>query len=37
MNAYGRSCNYLALGMIRVRDNSLLKEFIKSQQVKHRE
>jgi xylulose-5-phosphate/fructose-6-phosphate phosphoketolase len=36
MNAYWRACNYLAVGMIYLRDNPLLKEPLKTQHVKQR-
>jgi len=36
MHAYWRACNYLAVGMIYLRDNPLLKEPLKSESVKHR-
>ena len=36
IHAYWRACNYLAIGMIYLRDNPLLKEPIKPEQVKHR-
>src|SRR6188768_431220 len=35
-HAYWRACNYLALGMIYLQDNPLLKEPLKAQQVKNR-
>ncbi|PLS69624.1 MAG: phosphoketolase [Cyanobacteria bacterium M5B4] len=36
MNAYWRACNYLAVGMIYLRDNPLLKEPLKAEHVKYR-
>jgi xylulose-5-phosphate/fructose-6-phosphate phosphoketolase len=36
MDAYWRACNYLAIGMIYLRDNPLLKESLKPEHVKHR-
>ncbi len=36
MDAYWRACNYLAVGMIYLRDNPLLKEPLKAEQVKYR-
>ncbi|WP_008308833.1 phosphoketolase [Leptolyngbya sp. PCC 6406] len=36
IDAYWRACNYLAVGMIYLRDNPLLREPLKSEQVKHR-
>lgn len=36
IDAYWRACNYLAVGMIYLRDNPLLKEPLKAEQVKHR-
>ncbi|MEO0535088.1 MAG: phosphoketolase family protein [Cyanobacteria bacterium P01_A01_bin.123] len=36
LHAYWRACNYLAVGMIYLRDNPLLKAPLKSEQVKHR-
>lgn len=36
INAYWRAANYLALGMIHLRDNPLLKEPLKPEHVKHR-
>ena len=36
MNAYWRACNYLAAGMIYLRDNPLLREPLKSEHVKQR-
>ena len=36
INAYWRACNYLAVGMIYLRDNPLLKEPLKAEQIKHR-
>jgi xylulose-5-phosphate/fructose-6-phosphate phosphoketolase len=36
MNAYWRACNYLAVGMIYLRDNPLLREPLKIEHVKHR-
>ena len=36
MNAYWRACNYLSVGMIYLKDNPLLKEPLKSEDVKHR-
>lgn len=36
MHAYWRACNYLAVGMIYLRDNPLLKEPLKPEHVKHR-
>ncbi|NEP59871.1 MAG: phosphoketolase family protein [Symploca sp. SIO2G7] len=35
-DAYWRACNYLAVGMIYLRDNPLLKEPLKAEHVKHR-
>ncbi|NCR10837.1 MAG: phosphoketolase family protein [Microcystis aeruginosa LG13-11] len=35
-HAYWRACNYLAVGMIYLRDNPLLKEHLKPEQVKYR-
>lgn len=35
-DAYWRACNYLAVGMIYLRDNPLLKEPLVKEQVKHR-
>ncbi len=36
IDAYWRACNYLAIGMIYLRDNPLLKEPLKAEHVKHR-
>jgi xylulose-5-phosphate/fructose-6-phosphate phosphoketolase len=36
IHTYWRACNYLAVGMIYLRDNPLLKEPLKAEQVKHR-
>ena len=36
MDAYWRACNYLAVGMIYLRDNPLLKEPLIKEHVKHR-
>lgn len=36
INAYWRACNYLAVGMIYLRDNPLLAEPLKPEHVKHR-
>ncbi|MEO1402250.1 MAG: phosphoketolase family protein [Cyanobacteria bacterium J06635_1] len=36
IDAYWRACNYLAVGMIYLRDNPLLKEPLKAEHVKHR-
>jgi len=36
MHAYWRACNYLAVGMIYLKDNPLLKEPLKPEHVKHR-
>jgi xylulose-5-phosphate/fructose-6-phosphate phosphoketolase len=36
MNAYWRACNYLAVGMIYLRDNPLLREPLRVDHVKHR-
>jgi xylulose-5-phosphate/fructose-6-phosphate phosphoketolase len=36
MHAYWRACNYLAVGMIYLRDNPLLREPLTSEHVKHR-
>ena len=36
MNAYWRACNYLAVGMIYLKDNPLLREPLKPQHVKAR-
>ncbi|MGB5595375.1 MAG: phosphoketolase, partial [Crocosphaera sp.] len=36
IHAYWRACNYLAVGMIYLRDNPLLKEPLKEEQVKNR-
>ena len=36
INAYWRACNYLAAGMIYLRDNPLLKEPLKSEHIKQR-
>jgi len=36
IHAYWRACNYLAVGMIYLRDNPLLKEPLKPQHVKYR-
>ena len=36
INAYWRACNYLAAGMIYLRDNPLLKEPLKPENIKNR-
>jgi xylulose-5-phosphate/fructose-6-phosphate phosphoketolase len=36
IDAFWRTCNYLALGMIYLRDNVLLREPLKAEHVKHR-
>ncbi len=36
IHAYWRACNYLAVGMIYLRDNPLLKEPLKSEHIKQR-
>src|SRR6185436_417506 len=36
MHAYWRACNYLAVGMIYLKDNPLLREPLKVEHVKHR-
>jgi xylulose-5-phosphate/fructose-6-phosphate phosphoketolase len=36
IHAYWRACNYLAVGMIYLRDNPLLREPLQSHHVKHR-
>lgn len=36
IHAYWRACNYLAIGMIYLRDNPLLLEPLKIEQIKHR-
>ncbi|HEY9767242.1 MAG TPA: phosphoketolase family protein [Coleofasciculaceae cyanobacterium] len=36
INAYWRACNYLAVGMIYLRDNPLLKQPLKAEHIKHR-
>ncbi|MBE9139342.1 phosphoketolase family protein [Nodosilinea sp. LEGE 07088] len=36
MDAYWRACNYLAVGMIYLRDNPLLKQPLRPEHVKHR-
>ena len=36
MHAYWRACNFLAVGMIYLKDNPLLKEPLKTEHVKHR-
>ena len=36
MHAFWRACNYLAVGMIYLKDNPLLKEPLKTEHVKHR-
>ncbi|CAD5937418.1 putative phosphoketolase 1 [Planktothrix tepida] len=36
INAYWRACNYLAVGMIYLRENPLLKQPLKPSDVKHR-
>jgi len=36
IDAYWRACLYLAVGMIYLRDNPLLKEDLKKEHVKHR-
>jgi xylulose-5-phosphate/fructose-6-phosphate phosphoketolase len=35
-DAYWRACNYLSVGMIYLRDNPLLKEPLRVEQIKHR-
>ncbi|MGB8702046.1 MAG: phosphoketolase, partial [Thermosynechococcaceae cyanobacterium] len=35
-HAYWRACNYLAIGMIYLRDNALLRSPLKIEQIKHR-
>ena len=35
-DAYWRACNYLALGMIYLQDNALLKEPLKPEHIKNR-
>src|SRR6187551_2866191 len=35
MDAYWRACNYLAVGMIYLKDNPLLREPLKTEHVKH--
>src|SRR6516162_8872928 len=35
-HAYWRACNYLALGMIYLQDNALLKEPLKPEHIKNR-
>ncbi|NJN32047.1 MAG: phosphoketolase family protein [Synechococcales cyanobacterium RM1_1_8] len=36
MDAYWRACNYLAVGMIYLRDNPLLKQPLQKEQIKYR-
>ena len=36
IDAYWRACNYLAVGMIYLRDNPLLREPLKAEHIKHR-
>jgi xylulose-5-phosphate/fructose-6-phosphate phosphoketolase len=36
IDAYWRACNYLAVGMIYLKDNPLLREPLKTEHVKHR-
>src|SRR6516165_4147888 len=36
LNAYWRACNYLAAGMIYLRDNPLLREPLKTEHIKSR-
>lgn len=36
LNAYWRACNYLAAGMIYLRDNPLLKEPLKPEHIEQR-
>ena len=36
IHAYWRACNYLAVGMIYLRDNPLLREPLKPEQIKYR-
>ncbi len=36
IDAYWRACNYLAVGMIYLRDNPLLKEPLKPEHIKQR-
>lgn len=36
IHAYWRACNYLAVGMIYLQDNPLLKEPLKEEHIKHR-
>jgi xylulose-5-phosphate/fructose-6-phosphate phosphoketolase len=36
IDAWWRACNYLSVGMIYLRDNPLLKEPLKLEDVKHR-
>lgn len=36
IDAYWRACNYLAVGMIYLRSNPLLKEHLKPEDIKHR-
>ena len=36
MNAFWRACNYLAVGMIYLKDNPLLQEPLRAEHVKHR-
>jgi len=36
IDAYWRACNYLAVGMIYLRDNPLLQEPLKAEHIKHR-
>jgi len=36
IHAYWRACNYLALGMIYLQDNPLLREPLKAEHIKNR-
>ena len=36
IDAYWRACNYLAVGMIYLRDNPLLKETLQAEHIKQR-
>ena len=36
IDAYWRACNYLAIGMIYLRDNPLLQEPLKAEHIKQR-
>ena len=36
MDAYWRACNYLAVGMIYLQDNPLLREPLKAEHIKRR-